>query len=1131
MTRPEFLTNRPVGEPDFPDAPHETVGDGINDLLASAAVFGADSWAVDIATAYFNPAGWELLAARLEGSDGTPPPARVRLLLGAEVEQELPAPRHLAREVPPEARERVDLESALKRQEEALRWDRSLVEFQEVATERVRRLVAWLNSGRVEVRRLTDRFLHGKSVVTLGWVPEAYKPEGAVVGSANMTRAGLSRNLELSVGRYDPTPVSRVAEWFEWLWRRAEKYDLADLYEERTRPHDPRLIWLKMLWEKYGEGVLSEARESGVGLRLTEFQEHGAALARELLDRNHGVIVSDGVGLGKTYIAGRLVQDTVHNRQRALVVVPRALRETWRQFFSDHQIPADVVTYEQVRDDPRLGGSGRPSLHQDPDDYTTVAVDEAHAFRNPASQRGEALRQLLSGDPPKEVVLLTATPVNNSVMDLYHLIRLFAPSDAQFADRGIPSLLARFKEAARRDVDELNTGDLFDVIDAVMVKRTRQFVRDHYEGDRIWVNGEYQRINFPEPVVTRVNYDLAGVMPGFFDRFAQALGREPDQNGVPDGPEAGEAILSLARYAPSHYRLAGEVEQNERQVAGLLRSGLLKRFESSSRAFAQTCSRMADSHDDFLSVLEDGWVATAAGIEEWKEAQAADTIMETPESEHLEPAGLYDVEMLRAGVLSDRDMLRGFAAEAHAVKPEDDPKLRALADELAAITEEAEHDAGDQDARTLRKTIVFTYFADTADWIAGHVSRLVDQKDPLYDPRLRPYAGRIAVVHGARGDTEEAVKGFAPERAGGHVDRHDLLIATDVLAEGVNLQNARHVVNYDLPWNPMRLVQRHGRVDRIGSPHQSVFMRCFFPDRQLDYILELVERLNRKIAQAAVTVGVEGEVLPGSRTSQMVFGDITDDVRSIAAGDSEIFERGGTQAEAASSEDFRQELRRSLHDHPDLQRHLEGLAWGAGGGVVRGHRRAYVFCARAGDHSEPLFRTVDAEDARFSVSDNLLGALLTARTQPGEPGGMDEATLLLAYDAWDAARKDIHQQWSMATDPRQVQPEIPKAFRDARALLTHSAPPMFSAERVDAAYEALGEPYPGAYRRVIRRAVDTLGTPEERAGQVVEAVEELGMKPSRGREALPRITEDDIHLVTWLAVVPEGSQPADGVSA
>ena len=203
--------------------------------------------------------------------------------------------------------------------------------------------------------------------------------------------------------------------------------------------------------------------------------------------------------------------------------------------------------------------------------------------------------------------------------------------------------------------------------------------------------------------------------------------------------------------------------------------------------------------------------------------------------------------------------MRHFAKTASAVTQENDPKLAELTEALAEILRGRKDAIGEEDGRNKRKFIIFSYFADTADWIEEHVRKIVDSQK-----RFAPYRGRIVSVAGQESrhgvSRENAVFGFVPESsdapAGRDEDRFDILITTDVLAEGVNLQQCRNIINYDLPWNPMRLVQRHGRIDRIGSKHSDVYMWCFFPDKQLEELLNLEERIRRKLAQAAASIGV-----------------------------------------------------------------------------------------------------------------------------------------------------------------------------------------------------------------------------------------------------------------------------------
>jgi superfamily II DNA/RNA helicase len=201
--------------------------------------------------------------------------------------------------------------------------------------------------------------------------------------------------------------------------------------------------------------------------------------------------------------------------------------------------------------------------------------------------------------------------------------------------------------------------------------------------------------------------------------------------------------------------------------------------------------------------------------------------------------------------------------------------------------------------------------------------------------------------------------GFAPETTeappGEAEDLFDILVTTDVLSEGVNLQQARNIINYDLPWNPMRLVQRHGRIDRIGSPHKDVYIRCFFPDRRLDELLDLESRIRRKLAQAAASVGVEHEVIPGAAISEIVFSETRAEIAKLRREDPNIFVNAGEDPAAHSGEEYRQELRKGLERNGDR---ITALPWGSGSGFVGGAERGHFFCARVGERLFYAFRSV-----------------------------------------------------------------------------------------------------------------------------------------------------------------------------
>ncbi|MBA2691478.1 MAG: helicase, partial [Rubrobacter sp.] len=395
-------------------------------------------------------------------------------------------------------------------------------------------------------------------------------------------------------------------------------------------------------------------------------------------------------------------------------------------------------------------------------------------------------------------------------------------------------------------------------------------------------------------------------------------------------------------------------------------------------------------------------------------------------------------------------------------------------------------------------------------------------------------------VTGSSGGTEDVLFGFAPESSQapeGSGDRYDLLVATDVLAEGVNLQQARHIINFDLPWNPMRLVQRHGRIDRIGSPHSHVYLRCFFPGDELDALLGLEAALQRKITQAAKSIGVEGEIVPGSKASDRAldrnFSRTREQITSLLEEDPTLFENAEDTG-ALSGEEFRRELTEALRD-PRWKRAVEHLPWVAGSGKATHGEGGYIFCARVGDHPRPQYRWVPiarepeageggGEGLRIeadAIVDDTLACLGKAVCAPSTERTLPESVADLAYDAWEAARRHIYEGWLENADPANMQPSIPKPMREAAELLGSHPPRDLGSDRLDRLLDTIEAPYDTRTQSMMRKTLDAHEAPKDKVAAVIALVEELGLQPPPEVEPLPEIEEGDVNLVAWMALVPE----------
>ncbi|MGE0502050.1 MAG: SNF2-related protein, partial [Rhizobiaceae bacterium] len=409
---------------------------------------------LDIASAFFSPAGFGEIAAALNGIE------KVRLMIGAEPLSEAMPPRRPLEESPLQFERRL-LRERLAELESGLRRERDRFPFTRSGRSSLRGLIAVLKSGKMETRRYERAFMHAKAYIFAPRTESYVGGAGVIAGSSNLTRSGVKSNLELNLGRFDDPIVGQAKAWYERLWEEAVPFDLTELFEEVFAEWSPFDIFLRTLFQLYGSEVADDER-SDKGLPLTNFQKHGAARALRLINENGGAIVADEVGLGKTFIAGEILKLYVERRHRCLLICPAQLRDTtWRKFRSTHFLnDVECLSYEELAIDRQIG-MANPDQFQDKlarglNEYQLVVVDEAHNYRNPDTPtRAAVLRRLLWGQR-RDVLLLTATPVNNSLWDLYTLIQYYMRQDAFLADRGILSIKGRFDDAAKADPSALS---------------------------------------------------------------------------------------------------------------------------------------------------------------------------------------------------------------------------------------------------------------------------------------------------------------------------------------------------------------------------------------------------------------------------------------------------------------------------------------------------------------------------------------------------------------------------------------------------------------------------------------------------------------------------------------------------
>lgn len=1138
---PDFATNHLASEAAV------RVADRVNELFRLLRENKVQPPPIAIATAYINPAGFALLADELEIAP------RVRLLLGAEPEAE--SVRAIASGDSDQDSRR---DAAIRHHQAWLEAERDNMGFARVPTVQAKRMVEWLESvdaqdnAKVEVRRYTGGFLHGKT-----YLVEDSATQAAIAGSSNMTYAGLAHNAELNLGTGGGThSAHKVHEWFEHFWALSDPYDLADLYGRLWEPHPPWSIYLRMLWELYGEHLDADENPNvHTGLSLTRFQADGVVRMERLLEEHGGVLVADEVGLGKTYLAGEVIYRTANiNRQRVLIVAPAALKTAmWEPFLATYDFSrwVTVYSYEEVRNrlDPEKGPID--AFMREIEDYSLVVIDEAHNLRNSGAQRSGAVDRVITAGNPKKVVLLTATPVNNSLTDLETLIKYFIRDDARFAALGIPSIREYIRQAQAIDPANLTPEHLFDLMDQVAVRRTRKFVKEHYANEMIFgPDGKPTTIKFPQPKVRRIDYVLDADGLALIDAMVYALDDPTD----PHAPHAWEdrsrdpERLMLARYLSSMYTVDHDLQTYQITNSGLLRSGLLKRLESSPQALHSSLEKMIASHETFLEALRRGFVLRGEALTDWVSSDSDDLdefVAEFDDDEQIESVDGYHLSELKADVESDIALLYRLRDLAEVVVKNNEPKVRKIVAELSDIAAQARRvDPRGISSADRRKVIVFSAFTDTIIPVHEAVMKAIDSAS--LDSPLADYKGRIAPpIMGSYAKTHErgrtggvdqggraaTIAGFAPQTAGPRnaageataKDEFDILFTTDVLAEGVNLQQACQMINYDLPWNPMRIVQRHGRIDRIGSKHDYVHLGLFFPAERLDELLALEERLERKLALADAAVGA-GEVLPGRGPGHEV--NLADD--QVVDEFEKLLEAGGSSA-SLSGEEYRRRLYDAFGMEPMLKADVISLPFGSGSGFVNPavHGNGYVFCINIGRSEKPWFRYVPVDDG-WSIKHNETGqplvspdTLVALRAadplQSTAEKWLPDTVYDKAFDAWEAARDSAYDAWTELTDPNAFQPDLPLAFRDAYTLVLQRGGYLGRESQIELANRLRSVPSAKVSRQV-RGALNQGRTDEERIALVTEVLNEAGITPPPPREPLPGIEKHEVRLVTWMAV-------------
>lgn len=907
------------------------------------------SRAFDIATGFFELGSLLALDGKWQGLD------KIRVLMGAEANART---------------RRLLIDGVRKRAIEVLDQSIESDKGGNPFLEGVPAILDALRQGQIECRIYDKGKFHAKAYITHARLEVVGSQ--ALVGSSNFTRPGLTENIELNVQVQSAREVAQLQDWFEAHW--VEAKDVTDtvieVIDRHTRLYSPFDVYAKALQELFRRHELTAAEweetRSRMFPRLDRYQQEAYWALMDIARRHGGAFLCDGVGLGKTFVGLMLIERMVlHESKRVVLFAPKAAKEgVWEPHLN-------MLL-------PHIGGVGGGAdfsnlavfSHTDlsrrgdfPERFTRIAeladvvvIDEAHHFRNPGTRGGDGndrdpsryyrLYDLLDNETrPKTVFLLTATPINNRLADFRHMTELFTRRDERFFARtlGVNNLRAYFnrmesdfRQRVNNDSADAADHSLFaheffstdTIFRELVVQRSRAYARE----SQIRETGAATA--FPERLAPQVGaYSIRKSYGRLLDLVDQAFKRE-------------NPLFTLPMYYPLHWYTGQEdidpLEENrQKQVVGLIRTNFLKRFESSVAAFELSCHRLLKK---LLAFIEVHTVTDKerGRLERWKTQNAEalgyasqlefefwdDESDESGDDDILPPEMLeavdqldrkeYDVEEMLTETFFDLNTVVQFLDESKQFQPKHDDKLQKFIRLLRS------KDLADQ------KVLVFTEFADTARYLKRQLVQVgIDS---------------VAQVDSASpGNRADVIRRFSPYYNGSskaelhEADRAEIriLISTDVLSEGLNLQDASRMINYDIHWNPVRLMQRIGRVDRRMNPQiesrlvadQPDLARSrgkikfwnFLPPDELNVLLTLYTRVTQKTLLISKTLGIEGRKL-------LTPEDDFDALREF----NHAYE--GTRS---TVEEMHLEYQSFLSDDPDLEPRLKAFP----GSVFSGRKR------------------------------------------------------------------------------------------------------------------------------------------------------------------------------------------------
>ena len=856
------------------------------------------------------------------------------------------------------------------------------------------------------------------------------RDHGFMGAAADFTQEGLGYERRpdtvMGVSHYGgPAEVAGLKAMFESVWGNPAMVE--EVTEEVAaqvgtlyRENPPEFVYFLTLYHLFRDFLEDDAdndirsglkfEESVVYSKLYDFQRDAVIGAIRKLEKYKGCIIADSVGLGKTYEALAIIKYYQERNDRILVLCPKRLRENWTLWTQDNDdrnpLADDRFSYTVLNhtDLSRYHGmSGETDLeHLRWANFDLLVIDESHNFRNKSTDSDKKdrytrlIEDVIKSGRRTKVLMLSATPVNNKLLDLRNQIELITEGDdAYLAETdGIPSITRvtktaqqRFNEWSKLEDSERTTesfvnavnADYFKLLDVLTIARSRKHITKYYGAASGTFPQRRKPISFKTPI------DLKGELPPIADLNDMIAQLTFAQYQTLSYVRSDRRSKYEERYGDSWGKDFESQMNRTAAVANLMRVNVLKRMESSVNSFRITLQRILEGCKELRERLERGEANAGYG------AEGVSDGLDDDDAEELEAGGkvevdLRDVDALRLGQDLDFDIsvLTRLLEYASAVTPERDAKLVQLHDFIADKVRNP-YNPGN------RKVLVFSAFADTTDYLFERLAPVLKRELGLECAEVAGGTTRTHSLNLRKTTFENILARFSPvskelpeaQRAQGEID---VVFATDCISEGQNLQDCDCLVNYDIHWNPVRIIQRFGRIDRLGSTNEQIQLVDFWPDIALDEYIQLEGRVKGRMALLDASATGEENVFEGKATGEM--NDLMYRRRQLEQLQSEVLDlediSGGISITDFAFDDFRVELQRYAEAHPGL---LEGSPMGLHAVAsipdeLRGEvRPGVVFCLRQNDESRNP-KDANPTFPHYVVYVTADGATMTKHTQP-----------------------------------------------------------------------------------------------------------------------------------------------------